>query len=63
MASDIIGFKKSFKTALLLSVSTNKDIVFLYDTNHLEDQVYLDYMANFINLFDRDSIEVFDQEF
>lgn len=54
LANDIMGFKDSFKKAILRSVSENKDIVFLYDTNHLDDQLYIDYMANFINLFDKD---------
>jgi hypothetical protein len=63
LANDIMGFKDAFKNALLGWISENKDVVFLYDTNHLDDQLYVDYMANFINLFDKDWIEIFDQEF
>lgn len=63
LANDIMAFKKSFKSAMLKSVSQNKDIIFLYDSNHVHDQLYVDFLANFINMFDRDSIEVFDKEF
>ena len=63
ISDDIIGFKESFRSAMIQAVKTDKDIVFYYDTNHIDDPVYVNYMSNFMKLFDRDSIETFDREF
>jgi hypothetical protein len=63
MSRDIIAFKKDFKAALLLTIRSNENVMFLYDTNHTDDPVYVDYLANYIRLFDKDSIEMFDKEF
>ena len=61
--NDIISFKNSFRDAMLQVIETDKDILFLYDTNHLDDPVYVDYIYNYIDLFERDSIEIFDKGF
>jgi hypothetical protein len=63
MSRDIIAFKKDFKAAMLLTIRANENVMFLYDTNHTDDPVYVDYLANYIRLFDKDSIEMFDKEF
>lgn len=63
MSNDIISFKNSFRNAMLQAVETDKEILFFYDTNHLNDPIYIDYINNYLNLFDRDSIEIFDKEF
>ena len=48
---------------MLKAVLSDKDILFFYDTNHIDDPVYIDYIYNYLSLFDRDSIEMFDKEF
>lgn len=60
--NDIVAFKNSFKSAILKTVRQNKDMVFHFDKSHINDQVYLDCISNYINMFDRDSIDMFDQE-
>jgi len=59
---DVVKFRSSFKSALILTVRQDRDVVFIYDSNHLDDQVYIDYMSIYMTLFDNDSIEIFDQQ-
>lgn len=59
---DIVKFRSSFKSAMLLTVLHDRDVVFLYDSNHWDDQTYVDYMSIYMTLFDKDSIEIFDQQ-
>ena len=61
--NDVIAFRNSFRKSMVLCVKTKNDVVFSIDDNHIDDIIYLDYIANFLSLFDSDSIELFDYEF
>lgn len=51
---DIVKFRSSFKSALLMAVRHDRDVIFLYDSNHLDDPIYLDYLSVYMTLFDHD---------
>lgn len=36
ITGDIVAFRKAFKSAMLLAVRFDKDVVFYYDVNHLD---------------------------
>lgn len=60
---DVIKFRNDFRKAMVLAVKTKNEVSFLIDDTHIDDIIYFDYVANFLTLFDNDSIELFDHEF
>ena len=60
---DVVAFRNSFKSAMIITVRQDRDVVFFYDSNHQDDCVYIDYIGLYMTLFDNDSIEIFDQSF
>jgi hypothetical protein len=63
MCNDIMRFKHIFKTAMLETIRNDETTVFFMDDNHLSDICYMDYVYNYLHLFENDAIEIFDEEF
>lgn len=63
ISNDVVEFRSCFRKSMLLCIKSRSDLIFYIDDNHIDDILYFDYIANFLTLFDNDSIEMFDYEF